>query len=213
MSPTAARYLGLTGGIASGKSTASRAFRDAGATVIDADRVAREVVALGTPGLEQLRQTFGPEILGPGGELDRAALGRLVFPDPKQRSRLEAIVHPLVAAAVAERRRELQALDPHRLVVYDVPLLYEAGMEGEFDWVVVVYVPRTVQVERLLARDGISSAEAAQRLAAQLDIEEKARRADEVLVNTGTPEQMRRQVASLVARLRGHGVDSPPIRG
>ncbi len=207
MSPAAARYLGLTGGIASGKSTASQAFRNAGVAVIDADRVAREVVALGTPGLERLRQTFGPEILGPGGELDRAALGRLVFRDPQQRSRLEVIVHPLVAAAVAAQRRELLARDPHQLVVYDVPLLYEVGMEGEFDRVVVVYVPRAVQVERLLARDGISTAEAAQRLAAQMDIEEKARRADEVLDNTGTPEQLRQQVAALVMRLQGRGGD------
>lgn len=207
MSPAAARYLGLTGGIASGKSTASQAFRDVGVAVIDADRVAREVVALGTPGLERLQQTFGPEILGPGGELDRAALGRLVFPDPRQRARLEAIVHPLVAAAVAEQRRELLARDPHQLVVYDVPLLYEVCMEGEFDRVVVVYVPRAVQVERLLARDGISTAEAAQRLAAQMDIEKKARRADEVLDNTGTPEQLRQQVEALVTRLQGRDGD------
>ena len=207
MSPAAARYLGLTGGIASGKSTASQAFRDAGVAVIDADRVAREVVALGTPGLERLQQTFGPEILAPGGELDRAALGRLVFPDPRQRARLEAIVHPLVAAAVAEQRRELHTRDPHQLVVYDVPLLYEVGMEGEFGRVVVVYVPRAVQVQRLLARDGISTAEAAQRLAAQMDIEKKARRADEVLDNTGTPEQLRQQVAALVMRLQGRGED------
>jgi dephospho-CoA kinase len=203
------RYLGLTGGIASGKSTASRAFRDAGAAVIDADQVAREVVAPGTPGLERLRQAFGPGILTPEGELDRGALGRLVFPDPRQRARLEAIVHPLVAAAAAERRRELHARAPHRLVVYDVPLLYEVGLEGEFDRVVVVYVPRAVQVERLLARDGLSRAEAAERLAAQMDIEEKARRADEVLDNTGSRLQLRRQVAALVARLQG---EPPPIR-
>lgn len=203
MSNQPVRYLGLTGGIASGKSTAARAFAAAGAAVIDADQVAREVVRPGSPGLEQLRAAFGPAIVGPGGELDRASLGRLVFSDPRARACLEAIVHPLVAAAVAERRRVLAARDPDRLVVYDVPLLYEASLEGECDQVVVVYVPRHVQLARLIARDGLSPAEAAQRLAAQMDLEEKSRRADIVLDNTGTPEQLQQQVIELVKRLRG----------
>jgi dephospho-CoA kinase len=207
------RYLGLTGGIATGKSTAAEMFRESGAEVIDADQVAREVVAPGSAGLAEIRAVFGDAVLTEEGALDREALGRLVFPDPVARARLEAIVHPLVAATVAERRRRLHSTHPERLVVYDVPLLFETGMEGEFDRVVVVYVPRAEQVRRLLARDGISALEAEHRLSAQMDIEEKAKRADEVLDNTGTRDELRLRVADLLVRLGSARRAGRSIRG
>ncbi len=194
--------IGLTGGIASGKSTAARFFAEEGARVIDADRVARAVVAPGTPALAELRAAFGAAILGPDGALDRPALGRLAFGDPAARARVNAIVHPRVAEAVARELAAARAAAPETLVVYDVPLLFEAGLADQVDLVVVVYLPRAEQSRRLQARDKLSAADAEARLAAQLDIEEKARRADLVLDNRGAPADLRRQVQMLVARLR-----------
>jgi len=190
--------VGLTGGIATGKSTAARFFAEAGAVVIDADLLARRVVAPGSPCLEEIRREFGERVLRPDGSLDREGLGAIVFSDARRRARLNALVHPRVAA---EAEREIQAAharDPEALIVYDVPLLFEGGMEGRFDRVVVVYVPREEQLRRLRLRDGISEEEAEARLRSQLDIEEKARRADEVLDNTGSVESLGRQVVELI---------------
>lgn len=195
-------YVGLTGGIATGKSTAAEMFREFGAHVIDADQVAREVVMPGTAGLAEIRAAFGPEVVTESGELNREALGALVFSDPTARARLEAIVHPRVMASMAERRRQLLHDQPEILVVADVPLLYEIGIENQFDVVVVVYVPRAEQIKRLRERNGYTAAESESRLEAQMDIEEKAKRADEVLDNTGTRAQLRCQVSALLARLQ-----------
>ncbi|WP_461394051.1 dephospho-CoA kinase [Deferrisoma sp.] len=198
------RLVGLTGGIATGKSTAARAFARAGAVVIDADRVARQVVKPGTEGLEAVRAAFGDGVLRPDGSLDREALGRIVFADAEARERLNRILHPRIQDEVDRRVREAVAADPKALVVYDVPLLFETKAKGRFDLVVVVYVPPELQLRRLMLRDGLAEKEAGQRLAAQMSIDEKARRADVVLDNRGPPERLEEAVTALVGRIRAH---------
>lgn len=196
------RLIGLTGGIGSGKSTAARFFAEAGAQVVDADQVARRVVEPGRPALEELRQEFGDGVFHADGTLNRAALGARVFHDPAARARLNAIMHPRIEAEAAREAAAARERDPQGLVVYDVPLLFESGQEGRFDLVVTVYVPRDEQRRRLMARDGLSAEDAEARLSSQLDIEEKARRAQVVLDNQGPTEALRRQVHDLLQRVR-----------
>lgn len=190
--------VGLTGGIASGKSTVSRMFAELGAVVIDADVLAREVVARGTPGLAAVVEEFGPELLTPEGDLDRPAMGRLVFGDPGARKRLEAIIHPLVH----ERGAELEAqAPPDAVVVHDIPLLAEGDRAASFDEVVVVDVPTEVQVERMVRDRGWTRDEAEARIAAQAGREQRLAIATRVLDNTGTQEDLRRAVEELHADL------------
>lgn len=195
--------VGLTGGIASGKSTVSQMLAALGAEVIDADRLAREAVLPGTTGWEEVVARFGPEVLGPGGEIDRPRLGARVFADPAARSALEAIVHPRVAAATDRRLAEIARCRPEAVVVLDVPLLFETGMHrtGRLAAVVVVWVPEAIQLERLMARDGIGAAEARARLAAQMPIDRKKALADRVIDNSGTLEETRAQALALYAWL------------
>lgn len=195
--------IGLTGGIASGKSTAARFFREAGAEVIDADRLARSAVEPGRPALEEIRAEFGPSVILPDGTLDRAALAAKVFGDEEARARLNRIVHPRVEEEVRREVSRIRGADPGAVIVYDIPLLYEGGLADRFDAVVVIYVPREEQLRRLRARDGLSAEEAAARLASQMDIEEKARRADFVVENTASPEDLRRRVELLLKEIRG----------
>jgi dephospho-CoA kinase len=196
------RVVGLTGGIASGKSTLAAEVRALGVPVVDADAVARQVVAPGTPALAEVAATFGPEVLGEGGALDRARLAALVFRDPEARRRLEAITHPAVRAATTAELARLAA-EGHALALYDVPLLYEVGLQATLDAVIVVWVPREVQFERLRARDGLAPEEAEARLAAQLPLDEKAERADVVVDNTSPREALPGKAERLVAALRG----------
>jgi len=191
----------LTGGIGSGKSTAAGFFREAGATVIDADILARRAVQPGQPALEEIRRTFGEAVIRDDGTLDREALGRLAFSDPTVRARLNAIVHPRVQAMAEREIAEALAASPDGLVVYDVPLLFETGAEAGVDLVAVVYASAEVQERRLQRRDGMDAEAIRARLRSQDDIEEKARRADVVLDNGGTPEDLRRQVMELVEQL------------
>ncbi|HTP49686.1 MAG TPA: dephospho-CoA kinase [Anaeromyxobacteraceae bacterium] len=195
------RLVGLTGGIASGKSSFANALRRLGAPVIDADELARRAVLAGTPALEEVRSAFGDGVLGPSGELDRKRMAALVFADPEARRKLEAIVHPAVRRAVAVETARLAALG-HALSFYDVPLLFETGLDRAVDLVVVVYAPRETQKRRLVARDGISDAEAEARLAAQMPIEEKARLADVVVENDGDLASLALKAAPLLAALR-----------
>jgi dephospho-CoA kinase len=192
--------LGVTGGIASGKTLVTQIFRSLGAAVVSADELAREVVAPGSPLLERLVQRFGPQILQESGELDRAALGARIFADPEARAALNAITHPAIAALAVSRLAEL-ATAGWALIVYEAPLLYEAGAEGRVDAVLVVTVPEAVQLQRLVERDGLSEAAARERIAAQLPQAEKAARADFVIANDGTPGALRARVKALYARL------------
>jgi dephospho-CoA kinase len=192
--------VGLTGGVASGKSTVSRMLAELGAVVIDADLLAREVVGRGTDGLEEVVAAFGSQVLTPAGDLDRPALGARVFADETRRRDLEAIIHPRVRARAAE----IEASAPEgSLIVHDIPLLAETGQGAAFDAVVVVDVPSELQVERMVRERGWTPAEANSRIAAQASREERRAIATYVIENTGTIEDLRGRVAEVFARLRG----------
>jgi dephospho-CoA kinase len=190
--------VGLTGGIASGKSTVSAILADLGAVVIDADALAREVVGRGTPGLEAVVDAFGPGLLTPDGDLDRPAMGALVFADPEARKRLESIIHPLVHQRSAELEAEAPA---DAVVVHDIPLLAEVGRAGSFDAVVVVDAPTELQVSRMVEDRGWSREEAESRIAAQASREDRLAIATHVVDNTGTLAELRRRVEQVYAEL------------
>lgn len=192
--------VGLTGGIASGKSTVSAMLAELGATIIDGDVLAREVVEKGTPGLAQVVAAFGDDVLTADGHLDRPKLGQIVFNDDEKRKTLEGIVHPLVF----ERYAELEAAAPEDgLVVHDIPLLAESGRADTFDAVIVVETPAEVQVERMLRDRGWSRADAESRIAAQASPEQRRAIATHLIVNTGTREDLRARVAEVYAELVG----------
>ena len=188
--------VGLTGGIASGKTTVANVFSGLGAGVIDTDRLAREVVAPGEPGLGAVREAFGNCVISNSGKLDRRALRTLVFANPEDRRRLEAILHPLIRERTSEKLDQLDA--PYALVV--VPLLFETGFETLVDRVAVVDCPRDVQLERLRARDGIDKAEAETMLSAQTNRDTRLARADDVIDNSGDWERTRERVRELNAQ-------------
>ena len=194
-------FAGLTGGIATGKSYCIARFASLGVPVIDADVLAREAVAPGTPGLRAIADRFGAGIVHPDGTLDRAALARIIFTDAAARADLESIIHP----DVYRRIREWSVnLPPHtRLAIADIPLLFETGHDHDFDKVIVCACEPEEQVRRLVARDGLTQAEARARLAAQWPIEEKAARADYVIRTDGTRADTDAQVKALFDRLTG----------
>nr|WP_218866210.1 dephospho-CoA kinase [Nocardioides kongjuensis] len=188
----------MTGGIASGKSTVSSILRELGAVVIDADQIAREVVAKGTPGLAAVVAAFGPQMLTPEGELDRPRMGALVFADEAKRRTLEGIVHPLVF----ERYAELEAAAPtDAIVVHDIPLLVESGRAAEFDAVIVVDAPEELQLERMVRDRGWTEADGRSRIAAQATREQRRAVATYLIENTGTREDLRRKVVEVFERL------------
>ncbi|NYI76614.1 dephospho-CoA kinase [Nocardioides panzhihuensis] len=186
--------VGLTGGIASGKSTVSRLLSDLGAVIVDSDMIAREVVEPGTPGLAQVVAEFGPSVLTEAGELDRAKVGELVFADESARARLNAIVHPLVGARSAEL--EEAGREAGKLVVNDIPLLVEVGYAPFFDEVIVVDVPVETQVERAVSR-GMTEADVRARISAQASREERLAAATYVIDNTGTLEDLHKRVREI----------------
>jgi len=182
--------IGLTGGIGSGKSTVSALLAARGAVVIDADRIARQVVEPGTPGLAAVAEAFGPGVLTPDGSLDRPALAAIVFADPAAREKLDGIVHPLVRS----RATELAAAAPEdAVVVHDVPLLVETGQAGSYDLVLVVQADPDTRIDRLVRR-GLTEEDARARIAAQASDEQRRTVADVVLENDGTPEDLAEQV-------------------
>jgi dephospho-CoA kinase len=191
--------VALTGGIATGKSWVRRRFEHHGIPTIDADGVARDVVAAGSPVSARIAKRFGPGVFQTDGTLDRSALAGLVFSDEQARRDLEAIVHPAVYAAI---ERWFADLPPStRVAVADIPLLYETGREGGFDRVVVTACEPAEQLRRLMDRDGLSEAAARQRLSAQWPAAEKARRGTDVIRTDGTHAETDAQVDALVARL------------
>jgi dephospho-CoA kinase len=188
--------VGLTGGIGSGKSTVSRQLSSYGAVVVDADVVAREVVAPGSPGLAQVVAEFGTAVLRPDGTLDREAVGALVFADPDRLAALNAIVHPLVGARMDELEEQARA-EGALVVVLDVPLRAENGLAPLYDEVVVVDCPVDVAVRRLVEQRGMTEEDARARIAAQATREQRRAVATHVLDNSGTPEQLAQQVRAL----------------
>ncbi|WP_406389353.1 dephospho-CoA kinase [Streptomyces sp. NBC_00887] len=190
--------VGLTGGIGAGKSEVSRLLVSYGAVLIDADRIAREVVEPGTPGLDAVVEAFGPGILTPQGTLDRPALGAIVFADPERLAALNAIVHPLVGARSAELER---VAGPDAVVVHDVPLLTENGLAPLYDLVVVVDATPGTQLDRLVALRGMTESDARARMAAQATREERKSVADLVVDNDGPLEALEPQVRALWSEL------------
>lgn len=195
----AALKVGLTGGIGSGKSEVSKRLAAHGAIVIDADRIAREVVEPGTPGLVRVVEEFGPEVLRADGSLDRQRLGSIVFADPERLAALNAIVHPLVAARAAELQ---EAAPDDAIVVYDVPLLVENNLAGQYEVVIVVDAADEIRVDRLTRLRGMSEADAKARIAAQATREDRLRVADIVIVNEGTLEELQARVDEVWDELR-----------
>ncbi|NLJ85013.1 MAG: dephospho-CoA kinase [Firmicutes bacterium] len=192
--------VGLTGGIASGKSTVAKMFVEKGYRVLDSDVFARDVVQPGTEGWQEIRAAFGDECLLADGSLNRTLLADIIFNDANARAKLNNIVHPKVLALIDQGIHEAR-LQGEPLVVVDVPLLYEIGFEDEVDVVVVVSVKSQLQMERLQARDGLTLEEAQSRIDAQMPLSVKASRADFVIDNSGSLENTQMQVNRLVDKL------------
>ena len=193
--------VGLSGSIATGKSTVSRMFAHLGARVIDADLLAREVVMPGQPAFVRIAEEFGPQIVQEDGSLDRKTLAALVFADAAKRKRLEEITHPAIGA---RQQRILSVLDEEAfegVVIWDVALLFEGGGVAKMDRVVVVYAHPETERRRLMERDGLSAADASARIASQMPISEKAKLAHHVIDNSGTREETERQVGAVYGAL------------
>ncbi|GIO62376.1 dephospho-CoA kinase [Paenibacillus cineris] len=186
--------IGLTGGIATGKSTVSALLVSKGALLVDADVIAREVMLPGHPVLAAAVEHFGQAILLPDGTLDRRRLGDIVFHDPAERKALNDITHPAIRQEIREQMQTFEREHPDRLIVVDIPLLFESGLEAMFEQVLLVYAPFEVQVERLMERNRLTKDEAVARIRSQMDIEEKKKRADVVIDNSGQPSETERQV-------------------
>lgn len=200
----AKRVVGLTGGIASGKSTVARMLVELGAALIDADQLARDIVRPATPGLARLVEAFGNEILREDGTLDRKKLGEIVFADGDAREKLNAITHPLIAQAGAERIAALQDSDaPY--IVYEAALLVENGAHELFSGLIVVACTPETQLARIIARDDLTEEEAKARIVSQLPLEKKVEVADYVIENDGDLETTRAQVLALHEELAGGG--------
>lgn len=188
--------VGLTGGIGSGKSAVTRQLAERGAAVVDADVVAREVVAPGTPGLAAVVEAFGAQVLRPDGSLDREALGKRVFSDPQELARLNALVHPLVGERTAHLVAEAKAAGA-RILVHDVPLLVENGLAGLYDVVVVVAATPATQLDRLVRLRGMSEQDARARIDAQAPLADKLAVATHVVPNDGSEQELHEQVERL----------------
>jgi dephospho-CoA kinase len=199
------RVIGLTGGIASGKSTVSEMLAGLGAAIIDADILSREVTMPGSEGLRRIREAFGDEVIAPNGNLDRRRLGRIIFHDTAARQRLNSIIHPLVIERTEQELRRVQEearkSGKVAVAVVDAPLLFEAGVDSICDEVWVVAVTRKTQAERLIKREGYALDEALSRIEAQMPLAEKEKRATHIIDNEGTPDQTRERVLQLWERL------------
>ena len=194
--------VGLTGGIATGKSTVSRLFVECGARLIDADVLARETVAPGQPALRKIADTFGREMLHPDGALDRDRLGKAVFGNPAQLEKLNAIVHPPVAIAQERQSREIAGQDPHAVIIYDAALLIEAGAHKRMDTIIVVTADAPTQLRRLMDRNKLTEENARRRIRSQMPLADKVALANHVIDGTLPVEQLRKEVRTLYEELK-----------
>lgn len=194
------RWIGLTGGIATGKSEVSKILRDLGHLVVDADALAREVVAPGSAGLQAVVQRFGSEILTAQGELDRKKLGQRVFGQPGDLRDLENLLHPLIQTRVREIRTQAEKAG-RSVAFYDVPLLFEKNLGPQFDSILVVTCSEALQLQRIRDRDGLSEAEAKQRLASQWPLKDKESRASYLIRNEGTRDELKSRVQQVLNSL------------
>ncbi|MCY7771255.1 dephospho-CoA kinase [Bacillus haynesii] len=189
--------IGLTGGIASGKSTIAQMFQQCGITVVDADVIAKEAVEQGMPAYQKIAETFGQGVLLETGDIDRRKLGEIVFANEEKRMQLNAIVHPEVRKMMIKQRDEAIRAG-ERFVVLDIPLLYESGLEHLTDKVIVVWVPLELQLERLMKRNQLNEDEALNRIHAQHSLDEKKKRADAVIDNSGSLKDTEAQLHQLL---------------
>jgi dephospho-CoA kinase len=194
--------LGLTGGIATGKSTVAKMFKRCGAIVIDADQLAREVVRPGKPAWHEIVKVFGDEVVNPNKSINRHALGEIVFNDRRKLKRLERIIHPRVAREQQRLVRQIAKRSPDAVVVYEVPLLFESGAHSRVDKIIVVTADRQTQIARLERRNGFTRSEALRRIKHQMPLIQKVRRADVVLDGTKDKALMTHQVRQLIHRFR-----------
>jgi dephospho-CoA kinase len=192
---------GLTGGIATGKSTVAAIFEKAGARLIDADRIAREAVRKDSPAYREILAHFGAEALQENGELDRKRLAAVIFGDPDEQRALERIVHPRVKEEIDLGIERVRRQAPDALVIVDIPLLYEAGMQHGLDAVIVVYAPENLQIERLMARDALTRPAAVARIRAQMPIESKRALATYLIDNSGSIESTRAETLEVYRQL------------
>ena len=195
------QVIGLTGGIATGKSTVSAILENAGAVIIDADRIARETVNKGQPAYQEIVKHFGENVLLPDGEINRVLLGDIIFNDPQKKQLLNNIVHPHVSKETNRQLKQVEKANPDTIAVLDIPLLIEAEMDKDLAEVIVVYVPEHIQIKRLMKRDNISQADALARIRSQMPIEEKKERATIVIDNSGSMEETRKQTLEIFQRL------------
>lgn len=182
---------GLTGGIASGKSTVSAFLENAGAVIVDADKIARDVVQKDKPAWRKIVDAFGTSILLPDGEINRILLGDIIFNDPAKKQILNRIIHPEVFTETAARLAEIKKKQPDAVVILDVPLLIESGMDTGLSDIIVVYVPESIQIQRLMNRDVLTREKALARIRSQMSIEEKKKRATIIIDNSGSRENTR----------------------
>jgi dephospho-CoA kinase len=196
------QIIGLTGGIATGKSTVSDILKNAGAVIIDADRIARNVVKKGLPAYQEIIDAFDENILLPDGEIDRSLLGDIIFNDPEKKQRLNSIVHPHVRKETNLQLKHIEKTQPNTIVILDIPLLLEAQMHKNLSEVIVVYAPEHTQIKRLMQRDGISKADALARVRSQMSIEEKKDLATIVIDNSGTRENTRKRTLEIFQRIK-----------
>jgi len=194
--------VGLTGGIATGKSTVAQMFKRCGAIVIDADHLAREVVRPGKPAWREIVNAFGKAVLNADGSLNRQALGAIVFNNRRKLRRLEHIIHPRVAREQQRIARRIAARSPHAVMVYEVPLLFESGAHRRVDRIIVVTADRETQIARLKRRNGMTRAEALRRIKAQMPLAEKVRRADVVLDGRKDKRVVRKEIRRLTRSFR-----------
>lgn len=199
--------VGLTGGIASGKSLVAKLLKDLGAYVIDADAIAHEITQPGTPAYREIIQQFGEGVLGKDRTIDRSSLGRMVFSDPARRAVLEGIVHPRVFAVEETRRREIAQQDPQAVIIFDAPLLIETRAHELMDRVIVVYADRKTQLKRLKERDRLFPEEAKRRIAAQLPLSNKKLYADYVIDGTASLQQVATQTEAIYKELKALACD------
>jgi len=207
-------FIGLTGGIACGKSLVAQCLRTLGAQIIDADELAHRLLEPDQPGYKAVLDAFGPAILDPPQDhkparINRRRLGALVFTDAAKRARLESILHPLIFAEADRQRAALEAAHPAAPIIFVVPLLFETGADRRVDRTIAVVADEATQTSRLTARDGLEREEALQRIRAQLPVAEKARKADDTIDGARPPDDVRQQAVELFKRLVGKGLRSP----
>lgn len=196
------KVIGLTGGIATGKSTVSAILKKAGAVIIDADRIAREAVKKGLPAYREIVEHFGESVLLPDGEINRSLLGDIIFNSPRKKQLLNKIVHPYVSKETHRQLQQIERTQPNTIVVLDIPLLIETAMDKDLSEVIVVYAAEHIQIKRLMKRDRLTQVDARARIRSQMPIEEKKRRATIVIDNSGTREETRRQTLEIYKSLK-----------